>query len=108
MSAFVELSWPSTGGRLALEFRDDAPGQDLAQLDAPLIERVDAPDRALGEDAVLVECHQRSERPGGRTLGENEVGRPVPRERPVRYQSVGHALGPDLVAGLSEGQGLGL
>src|SRR4051812_28550666 len=52
------------GWRLALEFRDDAPGQDLAQLDAPLIERVDAPDRALGEDAVLVECHQRSERPG--------------------------------------------
>ena len=42
-------------------------GQLLAELDAPLVEGVDAPDRALREDLVLVERdelaeHGRSER----------------------------------------------
>ena len=39
----------------ALQLRDNALGQGLAQLDTPLVERVDAPDGPLGEDAVLVE-----------------------------------------------------
>ena len=33
-------------------------GEDLAELHAPLIERVDPPDDALGEDAVLVERNE--------------------------------------------------
>ena len=33
----------------------------LAELDPPLVEGVDAPDRALGEDAVLVEGDERAE-----------------------------------------------
>src|SRR5882672_6808210 len=41
--------------RRALEFRDDAGGQNLAQFHAPLVEGVDIPDRALDEDAVFVE-----------------------------------------------------
>ena len=36
---------------LALELRDNALGQHLAKLDAPLVERVDLPDGALSEDA---------------------------------------------------------
>src|SRR6185436_2304482 len=48
--------------RLALELRDDPLGQHLAQLDAPLVEGVDLPDRALGEDAVLVEGDELAER----------------------------------------------
>ena len=43
------------GLRRALELGDDALGEHLAQLDPPLIERVDVPDGALGEYAVLVE-----------------------------------------------------
>src|SRR5215218_1124153 len=46
------------------ELRDDPLGQRLAQLDAPLIERVDPPDRSLGEDAVLIERDQLAERRG--------------------------------------------
>src|SRR6266446_2700047 len=38
----------------AVEFGDDAQSQHLAELDAPLVERVDVPDCALGKDAVLV------------------------------------------------------
>ena len=40
---------------LALQFRNDALRQHLAELDAPLVERINVPDDALGEDAVLVE-----------------------------------------------------
>src|SRR5207247_11453405 len=39
---------------LALELRNDALGQRLAELDAPLIERVDLPDGA-SRDVVLVQ-----------------------------------------------------
>ena len=39
----------------ALERRDDGYGQHLAQLDAPLVERVDVPDGPLREHAVFVE-----------------------------------------------------
>src|SRR6516165_2074766 len=46
---------------LTLELGDDPLRQHLAQLDAPLVERVDVPDDALGEHAVLVEGHEFSE-----------------------------------------------
>ncbi len=46
---------------LALELGDDRLGQRLAELDAPLVEGVDVPDRALSEDAVLIQRHQRPE-----------------------------------------------
>src|SRR5262249_14142937 len=44
-----------------LQLRDDALGQHFAQLHAPLVERVDLPDRTLRENDVLVERHQRAE-----------------------------------------------
>jgi len=37
------------------KFGDDALGEDFAEFDAPLVEGVDIPDHALGEDAHLVE-----------------------------------------------------
>src|ERR1700674_285050 len=48
------------GGTVMFELRlggvfqlgDDSLGEDLAQLDAPLVERIDIPHRALGEHAV--------------------------------------------------------
>ena len=42
------------GPVLLFKLRDDALRQHLAQLDAPLIERVDIPDDALSEDRVRV------------------------------------------------------
>ena len=58
----VELSCSSLGSVGALQLGDDPLGQHLAQLHAPLVERIDVPDRALGEDAVLVERDQLAER----------------------------------------------
>ena len=42
----------------AFEFRNDALRENLAEFHAPLVKRVDLPDRALREDAVLVERNQ--------------------------------------------------
>src|SRR6266508_4393788 len=43
---------------LGHQFRLDPRGQDLAQLHAPLVERIDVPDRPLGEHLVLVQRDQ--------------------------------------------------
>ena len=93
----------------ALELGDDALGQDLAQLHAPLIEGIDLPDRALGEDAVLVEGDELAQ--GARRQAcpaAGCVGRPVALEDPVRHQPVRRAFGLHLLGGLAEGQRLGL
>ncbi len=42
------------GRGLGFQFRDDALGQHLAQLNAPLVERINVPNHALREDTVLV------------------------------------------------------
>ena len=44
------------------EFGDDALGEDFAEFDAPLVEGVDIPDHALGEDAHLVEGDETGKR----------------------------------------------
>ena len=48
--------------RLALQFRNDALCQNFAQFDAPLVERVDLPDRALSEDGMFVKRDQFAQR----------------------------------------------
>src|SRR5512142_1119451 len=50
---------------LAGELGGGAPGQHLAQLHAPLVERVDTPHHALDEGGVLVQRYQRAERVRG-------------------------------------------
>lgn len=45
-----------------IQLRQDLHGQLFPQLNAPLIERVNLPDSALGENTVLVERHQLAER----------------------------------------------
>src|SRR5262245_32205180 len=57
--------------RRALELGDDALRELLPELYAPLVERVDVPDHALREDAVLVERDQRPERLRRELLGED-------------------------------------
>src|SRR5882672_3935341 len=93
---------------LALELRDDALGQHLAQLDSPLIERVDVPDGALGKHAVLVERDELSQRFRREPLGEDRVRGTIARERPMGNKAVRRALGLDLLPRLAEGQRLGL
>src|SRR5215510_12429025 len=67
----------------ALEFRDNPLSQLLAQLDTPLVERVDAPHRALGKDAVLVDSDEFTQGFWGEPLGEDRVRRAVALEDPV-------------------------
>ena len=38
----------------AFEFRNNALGQHLSKFHTPLVERVDLPDNALGENTVFV------------------------------------------------------
>src|SRR5271157_586852 len=80
---------------LCREFGDDALGKDLAELDAPLVERIDVPDSALGKDAVLVESDELAERRWCQLLQQNRVGRPIAFERAVGHEPVGRALGMD-------------
>ncbi len=96
------------GFGITLELGDDPFGQDLAKLDAPLVERVDLPDRALGEDAMLIECDQGPEHLGREAFSQEDVRRPVALERAVRHQPVGRSLGLDRFGCLAESQGLGL
>src|SRR5262245_36861172 len=55
------------------ELRLEAHGERLPELDAPLVERVDAPDCALHEDEVLVEGDERTEDARRQLLGEDRV-----------------------------------
>ena len=57
---------------LALQW-NDALREDLAQLDAPLIEGVDVPDRPLGKNGVLVKRNELPEDLRPQSLGENHV-----------------------------------
>src|SRR5262245_5307659 len=57
----------------AVELGQDALGEDLAELDTPLIERVDLPDHALREDAVLVQGDELAKRSGRQLLDEDRV-----------------------------------
>ena len=65
MRLLVELSCLSLRRRLAFEFRDDALGERFAKFDTPLIEGVDVPDDALGEDVVFVEGDELAEHSQG-------------------------------------------
>src|SRR6266446_2000240 len=93
---------------LALDLRDDALGELLAQLDSPLIEGVDVPDDALGEDAVLVEGDQLAERLRRQPLGDDRIRGTVAAEDAVRNEAVRRPLSLDLLARLAEGERLGL
>ena len=94
--------------RLALKLRDDALGEHFAQLDAPLVERIDVPDHALREDTVLVKRDEHAENFRRQPLGEDRVRRTVAFEDSVGHEPVRRALGFDLLGRLAECQCLGL
>src|SRR5881628_3914135 len=93
---------------LALEFRDNALGQHLAKLHAPLVERVNLPDSALREHAVLVKGDQLAENFRREPIGEDSVRRAVALEDSVGYEPIRRALGLDLLGRLAERQRLSL
>src|ERR1700730_4062110 len=64
---------------LAHQLGDDALGQYLAEFDAPLVERVDVPDGALGEDVMLVQCDQLAKRGRRQPVACVFCRRPAPR-----------------------------
>src|SRR5581483_6652255 len=91
-----------------LQLRDDPARERLAELHAPLVERVDVPDGSLGEDLVLIERDQPPQGPRIELVGQDRGRRPVAREGPVRNQRLRDSLGPDLVARPAERERLGL
>jgi hypothetical protein len=99
---------PERWRRCALQFRNDTLRQNLAQLNAPLVEGIDIPDCALGERGVFVERHQFAEGFGCQFFGEDHVRRPVTFEDSVRNEPRWRALRRDLLRGLSKGQSLSL
>ena len=90
------------------QLAQDARRQLLAELHAPLIERVDAPHCALREHRMFIQRHQLPQHLGRQHLRQDHVGRPVPLEHLVRHQLLGHAFRPYLLRGLAERQRLGL
>ncbi len=73
----------------ALQLRDDAPGEHLAELHPPLVKRVDLPDRALSKDDVLIEGNELPQGLRGQPVKEDRGGGPVALECPVRRKVSG-------------------
>ena len=96
------------GQAAGLQLWNDPLGQGLAEFDAPLVKRVDIPHDALGENAVFVQCHERTEYLRGQPLRQDRIGRAIPFKDTVRHKPIGCALGFDLVGRLAEGERLGL
>src|SRR5215472_14425644 len=96
------------GFPLALQFRNDTLGQYFTQLDTPLIERVDVPDRALGKDIVFVERDECPERMRGQLVDQNHVGRAIPLAHAKWRLEVWGTLRLQLVGRLPEGESFGL
>src|SRR4030081_183050 len=69
--------------RLGGQLGRDPEREHLAELDAPLVERIDPPDRALGEHLVLIEGNERAEGPRIEALREDRVRRVIASERAV-------------------------
>src|SRR5438094_4296730 len=93
---------------LALKLRNDALGEHFAQLDAPLIKRINVPDHALGEDTVLVKRDELAENFRRQPLGEDRVRRSVAFEDTVWHQPIRRAFGFDFLRRAAECQRLGL
>src|SRR5712671_5685807 len=92
----------------ALDFWNDAPRQNLAQLDAPLVERINVPEDALREDGVLVKGHELTQCLWREPLGENYVRWPVAFEDSVGDEPVRYAFSLHFFGGLTERKRLGL
>src|SRR5882724_264856 len=89
---------------LALQLRDDALSQHLAELDSPLVERVNIPNHPLGENRVFVKGNEFTEHFWCEPLGENRVRWPVALEDSMRYEPIRHALSLHLLGRFTESE----
>ena len=105
---FVELSCVSTGSPWLVSSGTIRCRQHLAQFDAPLIERVDLPDRPLREHAVLIECDQRAECLRRQPFGQDGVRGTIAFKAAMWDQPLWCALRAHLLSGLPKRQRLGL
>src|SRR5208282_5774856 len=71
-----------------LELGDDALSEHLAQLYAPLVERINVPNYALRVNTVLVERNQLTQNRWRQAVRKNHVGRSIAFEDTVRNQPV--------------------
>lgn len=96
-------------GRLySVRIRMIRTGQNLAQLNAPLVEAVDVPDSTLSEGDVLVVGNEGTQGTGSHLLDENVGGGAVAAEDLVWGEAGAGAFGLDLVEGLADHEGFGL
>src|SRR5262245_33830708 len=91
-----------------LQFGCDAVGEDFAELDAPLIERVHAPDHALDENGMLIEGDDLAECGRSEAVEQERVGRAISFKCFVRHERFGDFFGPHFVGGFSKSECLGL
>src|SRR5712691_7692502 len=99
------MSEPRLG--VALQLSGNPLGEHLAELDAPLVEGVHAPDRGLDEHAVLVEGDELAERLRVETLREDRVRGPVALEDAMRHEPRRRPLLAHLLRRLAERERLG-
>ena len=95
-------------GGVVVEGRGDLLGKLLAQLDAPLVVGVNAPDRALDKRDVLVQGDELAECERGQRVAEDRGRRTVALKAAGRDDLLGRALGTNLVSRLTKGERLGL
>ena len=76
-------------------------GEGFAEFDTPLVEGVDIPDYALGEDAHFVERDEAAEGGGGEFFGHEDIRGAVSFEDAVGCERGGGAFGFDLGEGFS-------
>src|SRR5215813_11263109 len=97
-----------TGLLRAFKLRDNALSQHLAQLDTPLVERVNIPNDALRENRVFIKGHELTQHFRRELLGQDRVRWPVALEDPMRHEPIRRALRFHLLWRLTKSEGLGL
>ena len=96
------------GGAGGDELVANGLGEDLPELDAPLVERVDAPDEALDRNPVLVERQQTAQLKRCVRRDQQTQARAVASEHHVGLQGGRDALRGALALGLAHGEGVWL
>src|ERR1700727_1126774 len=72
----------------ALQFANNTLRQHLAQLNAPLIKRVDTPDRSLSKYRMFIESDQLTQHLRRQLLRKDRVRRPIPLKHTMRNQPI--------------------
>ena len=104
----MEASWAARASVVLGDGRGDLLGKLLAELDAPLVVGVEAPDGAFNEGDVLVQGDELADGERGQGHTEDGGGRTVAGEHAGRDDLLRGAFGAHFVGGLTERQGLGL